>query len=164
MSLERGETQSAINVAIQSYEAAERVGAQVEAARSQTLAGRAIAASGNRTAAIATLRAAHATLLACGALHDSDQTAKELRRLSRAVPRSSGHRHDQPKILGLTGREHEVMEQVAAGKTNREIAERLFISARTVDRHLARIFEKLSVHSRAAALSTFTRATNYPPP
>ncbi len=163
VSLERGRTQSATNAALQSCAAAERAGAQVEAARSQTLAGRAIAASGNRAAAIATLQTAHAKLLECGALHDSDKTAKELRKLGRAAPRSS-KRHRQPSILGLTEREREVMEQVAAGKTNREIAERLFLSARTIDRHLARIFEKLNVHSRAAASSSFARATNQPPP
>jgi hypothetical protein len=113
VSLSRGEPQAAVTAALQSCGAAERVGAQVEAARSQTLVGRAIAASGNRTAAIATLQAAHATLLACGAVHDSDQTAKELRKLGRAVPRIRA-RHNQPNILGLTAREREVMEQVAA--------------------------------------------------
>jgi DNA-binding NarL/FixJ family response regulator len=161
VSLERGDYQAAITAALHSSEAAEQAGAHVEAARSQTLAGRAIAASGDRAAAIATLQAAHATLLTCGALHESDQAAKELRRLGRAIPRSSG-RHGQPNILGLTEREREVMEHVANGKTNREIAETLVLSVRTIDRHLARIFEKLNVHSRAAASSTFTRATNRP--
>jgi DNA-binding CsgD family transcriptional regulator/tetratricopeptide (TPR) repeat protein len=163
VALARGETHAAVTAALQSYEAAQRAGAQVEAARSQTLAGRALAAAGERSAAIATLRAAHATLLTCGALHDSDRTAKELRRLGRAVPRSRGQ-HGQPNILGLTEREREVIEQVAVGKTNREIAKTLFLSPRTVDRHLARIFEKLNVHSRAAASSTFTRATHHQPP
>jgi DNA-binding CsgD family transcriptional regulator len=162
VSLGRGETQAAVTAALQSCEAAERAGAQVEAARSQILAGRAMAAGGDRTTAIKTLQTAHATLLNCGVLHDSDQAAKELRRLGRAVPLNSSGRRRQPNILGLTTREREVMEHVAAGKTNREIAERLFLSARTVDRHLARIFEKLNVHSRAAASSTFTRAVNHP--
>jgi DNA-binding CsgD family transcriptional regulator len=159
IALARADTRAALTAALQSCEAAERAGARAEAARSQTLAGRAIAASGDRIAAITTLQAAHATLLTCGALHYSNKTAKELRRLGRAVPRSS-RQHGQPSILGLTKREREVMEQVAAGKTNRQVAETLFLSARTVDRHLARIFEKLNVHSRAAATSTFTRATS----
>jgi DNA-binding CsgD family transcriptional regulator len=43
-----------------------------------------------------------------------------------------------------------VAAQVASGKTNREVAAVLFLSERTVGNHLARIFEKLGVHSRAA--------------
>jgi DNA-binding CsgD family transcriptional regulator len=162
VALTRGKIDEAATAAFQSYEAAERAGAQVEAARSQRLAGSAISASGDRTAAIATLQAAHATLLACGALHDSNQTAKELRRLGRAVPRSSPKRHGETNMFGLTEREREVLEQVASGKTNREIAERLFLSPRTVDRHVARIFEKLNVHSRAAASSIFARNQTSP--
>jgi DNA-binding CsgD family transcriptional regulator len=162
VSLERSETQTAVTAALESCEAAERVGAEVEAGRSQTLAGRALAANGDRTAAITTLQSAHQRLLTCGALHYSDQAAKELRKLGRAMPRRSTGRHGKPSILGLTEREREVMEQVAAGRTNREIADDLFLSARTVDRHLARIFEKLDVHSRAAASSAFARASNRP--
>lgn len=161
VSLARGDTQAAITAALQSCEAAERGGAQVHAARGKALAGCALATGGERAAAIATLREAHAKFLSCGALHDSEQVAKELRKLGRAVPSSRGCRNGQPNILGLTEREHEVMEQVAAGKTNREIADKLVLSARTVDRHLARIFEKLDVHSRAAASSAFIRATNH---
>jgi DNA-binding NarL/FixJ family response regulator len=47
---------------------------------------------------------------------------------------------------------------VATGKTNREIASQLYLSVRTVDRHVSRIFEKLGVGSRAAATSQFERA------
>ena len=59
---------------------------------------------------------------------------------------------------GLTDRELEVIERLAAGRTNREIADELVLSVRTVDRHVARIFEKLGVNSRAAAASQFERA------
>jgi len=50
------------------------------------------------------------------------------------------------------------MELVAAGNTNREIAAKLYLSVRTVDRHASRIFEKLGVSSRAAAASQYERA------
>jgi len=53
----------------------------------------------------------------------------------------------------LSDRELEVLELVAAGATNREIAERLHLSRHTVSRHLSNIFTKLGVHSRAAATS-----------
>jgi DNA-binding NarL/FixJ family response regulator len=46
---------------------------------------------------------------------------------------------------------------VASGRTNRQIAEELFLSVRTIDRHVARIFEKLDVSSRAAAVSVYER-------
>jgi DNA-binding NarL/FixJ family response regulator len=49
----------------------------------------------------------------------------------------------------LTNREREVATLAAAGLTSRAIAERLFLSARTVDNHLARIYAKLGVSNRA---------------
>jgi DNA-binding CsgD family transcriptional regulator/tetratricopeptide (TPR) repeat protein len=52
---------------------------------------------------------------------------------------------------GLTAREVEVLRQVASGKTNRVIATELFLSEKTVARHISNIFGKLQVSSRAAA-------------
>ncbi|HEY1293217.1 MAG TPA: response regulator transcription factor, partial [Chloroflexota bacterium] len=51
----------------------------------------------------------------------------------------------------LTSRELEVLRLVAQGQTNREIAEVLVLSPRTVKRHVENIFDKLGVSSRAAA-------------
>jgi DNA-binding NarL/FixJ family response regulator len=51
----------------------------------------------------------------------------------------------------LTEREHEVLELVSKGLTNKEIANRLIITSNTVKRHLKAIFEKIGVHTRAAA-------------
>jgi DNA-binding NarL/FixJ family response regulator len=57
-----------------------------------------------------------------------------------------------PRAAGaLRPREREVLALVAAGNTNRAIAGELFISERTVDRHVSNIFRKLRVASRAAA-------------
>jgi DNA-binding CsgD family transcriptional regulator/tetratricopeptide (TPR) repeat protein len=52
---------------------------------------------------------------------------------------------------GLTAREIEVIRLVAAGKTNRAIADDLFLSGRTVDRHVSNILTKLGLSSRSAA-------------
>jgi DNA-binding NarL/FixJ family response regulator len=52
---------------------------------------------------------------------------------------------------GLTEREVEVLQLVAAGLTNNEIASSLYLSAKTVSRHLSNIFTKIGVTSRAGA-------------
>jgi DNA-binding CsgD family transcriptional regulator len=57
----------------------------------------------------------------------------------------------------LTDREREILELVAAGKTNAEIAETIWIAPGTVRKHLENIFEKLGVHTRTAAVATLNR-------
>lgn len=52
---------------------------------------------------------------------------------------------------GLTEREVEVLQLIAAGMTNNEIADALYLSAKTISRHLSNIFTKIGVNSRAAA-------------
>ena len=52
---------------------------------------------------------------------------------------------------GLSAREAEVLELVAKGLTNNQVADELFISPRTINRHLTSIYHKLGVSSRAAA-------------
>jgi len=54
--------------------------------------------------------------------------------------------------LPLTSREREVLDWVAAGKTNRDIATILDASPRTVEKHLERIYQKLGVETRTAAV------------
>ena len=58
---------------------------------------------------------------------------------------------------GLTKRELEVLRLVAEGLNNQDIAERLFVSEHTIHRHVANIFSKLSVSSRAAAVAQAAR-------
>ena len=50
--------------------------------------------------------------------------------------------------LGITPRELEILEAMAAGLSNREIAEKLFVSENTVKTHAARLFDKLSARRR----------------
>ena len=61
-----------------------------------------------------------------------------------AVPKS-------PRINGLTAREVEILRLVARGLTNRQLAEQLGVSTRTVDAHLRSIYAKLGIKSRSAA-------------
>jgi predicted ATPase/DNA-binding CsgD family transcriptional regulator len=57
----------------------------------------------------------------------------------------------EPYPAGLSAREVEVLRLVATGLTNAEVAKKLFISSRTVNRHLNSVYQKLGVSSRAAA-------------
>jgi DNA-binding CsgD family transcriptional regulator/predicted Ser/Thr protein kinase len=58
---------------------------------------------------------------------------------------------ERPSVAGLTPREIEVLRLVAAGKSNPEIAAELYLSAKTIARHLSNIFYKINVSSRTAA-------------
>ena len=61
---------------------------------------------------------------------------------------------DQARLrqLGITAREFEILELIAGGMSNREIAERLFVSENTVKTHSSRLFDKLSAKRRTQAV------------
>ena len=59
--------------------------------------------------------------------------------------------------LGLSGREQEVLQLMAEGLSNQEIADRLFVSLNTVKTHCSRIFEKLDVKRRTQAIEKSKR-------
>jgi two-component system, NarL family, response regulator LiaR len=58
----------------------------------------------------------------------------------------------QLKQLGITRRELEILELIAQGMSNREIADKLFVSESTVKTHSSRVFEKLSAKRRTQAV------------
>jgi DNA-binding CsgD family transcriptional regulator len=109
-----------------------------EAARSRVGLGLALRELGNREGSDLELRAALGAFERLGAEPDADRVRAVLG-AEIALPR------------GLTAREAEVLRLVAAGRSNREIAEELVISQHTVARHLQNMFAKLDVSSRAAA-------------
>jgi DNA-binding NarL/FixJ family response regulator len=57
----------------------------------------------------------------------------------------------EPYPAGLSPREVEVLRLAATGLSNAEVAEKLFVSSRTVDWHLSSIYRKLGLHSRTEA-------------
>jgi len=72
--------------------------------------------------------------------------------------RAGGSTYQGPALHELlTARELEVARCVGQGLTNAEIGKRLFISARTVSTHLANIYERLGIHTRAALATTITQ-------
>jgi DNA-binding NarL/FixJ family response regulator len=115
------------------------------AARRRVLEGRALAAAGDRDGAIAALTGAEAALGAFGAARLRDEAVRELRRLGHRV-RRTGREADGSE--SLTTREREIADLVAAGRTNREVAEQLVLSPKTIEAHLRNIYAKLGVRSR----------------
>ena len=69
----------------------------------------------------------------------------------RVIEETRQSHQAQSELSALTEREREVLDLLAQGLTNKEIAERLVITTNTVKRHLKAIFEKLNVHTRSAA-------------
>jgi len=162
--LARGDPGSAADLASSS---AARLGVAanpIEQARSRVLAGRALAAAGRTVQAIAELEHAEVELARWGAEGYRQQAARELRRLGRRAPRRDSGRHDGVGLGALTTRELEVARLVGVGRTNREIAATLYLSEKTIERHLAHIFAKLGVSSRAAVAGVVSREPDGFPP
>ena len=73
--------------------------------------------------------------------------------LTKKRPAEPFQRNDKAmKYLGITQREYEVLEQLATGHSNKEIAEQLFVSPHTVKSHLKRLYDKLEASSRVQAI------------
>jgi DNA-binding NarL/FixJ family response regulator len=85
------------------------------------------------------------------ALGDKASAAAEGARAEATYERLGAHRPARQLPDGLTPREGEVLRLVADGNSNRQIGEALYISDRTVARHLTNIFNKIGVTSRTQA-------------
>jgi DNA-binding NarL/FixJ family response regulator len=64
--------------------------------------------------------------------------------------------HGRPHTAGLSSREAQIMTLIAAGHSNGQIAEQLVLAEKTVKNHVNRIYAKLGVGSRPAAISCWT--------
>lgn len=136
MLLAAGDPSAALGAARAAADAWQALDASYERARSRVSAGRALMELGDHDAALAELRGAREVFVALGA----DPALAELADLM-------GDR----RAGVLTARELEVLRLVSTGLTNRGIAGRLSLSEKTVARHIANIFGKLELSSRAAA-------------
>jgi DNA-binding CsgD family transcriptional regulator/tetratricopeptide (TPR) repeat protein len=112
-----------------------------------------LAAGGDRAAAGTALRAAHAALAAIGARPLREATEALARRAR--IPLAGAADAERP--FDLTERELTVLERLAAGGTNRQIAEELYLSTRTVDMHVRNILVKLGAANRVEASATAHR-------
>ncbi|NDZ17901.1 helix-turn-helix transcriptional regulator [Variovorax sp. WS11] len=137
--LAQGDARAALVAARRALQVWQRAEAPYLAARVRTLAGLACRALGDDDGSRLELDAARAVFEQLGAMPD----VARIDALTSAA--SAAHPH------GLTPRELQVLRLVAAGKTNKAIAGELFLSEKTVDRHVSNILAKLDVPSRTAA-------------
>jgi DNA-binding NarL/FixJ family response regulator len=137
--LAAGEMREAIEPLRQAFSVWQRAEAPYLAARIRVLVAVALRSRGDEDGARMELEAAGAVFDELGANRDHSRVEGLL-----AEGRS-------PPPFGLTARELEVLRHVARGKTNKAISNELFLSEKTIDRHVSNIFDKIGVSSRAAA-------------
>jgi DNA-binding CsgD family transcriptional regulator len=149
--LAEGDATRAAALALASVVTTDALGLAAESARGRILAGRALAATSDRDAAADQLRVAEGLLVDAPAGHLRATAVRELRRIGRRVNRAGrAGRVDAAGTKALTARELEIAQLVAGGRTNRAVAELLFLSEKTIESHLAGAFVKLGVRSRTA--------------
>ena len=155
--LATGAVGPAVTSALEAVEAADAAGAAPHAVAARILAGEALIAAGDRDRAAAELDKAFVAASEMGARSDRDRAGVLLRNLGRAA-RAPGSRPLLGAVDTLSPREHEVAALVAERLTNKEIAARLFLSEKTVERHLASAFAKVGVGSRVDLARTIARS------
>jgi ATP/maltotriose-dependent transcriptional regulator MalT len=137
--LAEGDARAAIGPLHRALDVWRLVDAPYEVARVRVLMGLACRSLGDEEAAGLELGAARAVFERLGAAPDLSRLDSLIKRATSVPPHP------------LTTRELQVLRLIVAGKTNKAIATSLFLSERTIDRHVSNIFSKLDVPSRAAA-------------
>jgi len=139
VALAEGNPRAALIAARRAWNLWRELGAPYEAARMRLMVAVACRAMGDDDTAAMEFDTARRAFHELGATPD-------LGRLAALIPKTT-----PAELSGLTGRELEVLRLIATGKANKVIADELFLSERTVGRHVSNIFAKLGVASRAAA-------------
>jgi len=137
--LAEGDGEAAVDVLRRAWDAWQELEAPYEAARTRMLLGLALRRLGDEISARMELEAAGWAFRQLGATPDVERV-EEL-----TAPSADRSRR------GLTRRATQVLRMVAAGRTNKAIAAELFLSERTVDRHVSNLLAKLGVGPRTAA-------------
>jgi DNA-binding NarL/FixJ family response regulator len=150
-----GDRTGAARLAAVAAQAFAAIGCRLEAGRAHLLVGQNTA---DRPAAIDALQRARELFETSGADELARQAVRARRRLAaRPVDPGPGFElptsDPGPGFEMLTSREREIAELVTTGLTNQQIARRLSVTAKTVEKHLANVFAKLDVASRAAVAS-----------
>ena len=135
----RGDVSGAAKAVTRAMDEHTRLGMPFEQARTQLLLGQIERRQRRRDASATTLRTTVAAFERMGTPLWADRARAELARSD------TGRRH----AVGLTAAEQRIAELAASGVTNRDMASTLFISPKTVEANLTRIYRKLNIHSRA---------------
>jgi LuxR family transcriptional regulator, maltose regulon positive regulatory protein len=125
----------------------QRCGAPYETALARVGLARSLLALDRVNVAAGEARAALDTFRHLGASREAGRAAGLLRDLGSSLLHSQ---LDLTAVTGLTRREIDVLRLIARGESNQEIADHLFLSIRTVERHISSIYQKLGVHGKAA--------------
>ena len=141
----RGDEQAARKRLEAALAAFSRLGMPLEAARARLLLARSLGRE-QRDSAVVDGRLAYAAFDRLGAVRDGDEAAALLRALGVNVARAGPRGVDV-----LSKREREVLALLGEGLSNRELAERLFLSRKTVEHHVHSVLSKLDLSSRSEA-------------
>ncbi len=144
MEVSEGEYDSALQKLREARLLWDQLNIPYRSARTRILMGQAYNGAGDPEAARMEFEAARSVFSKLGAIPDLKRAENFLRKTS-----------DRATVL--TAREKEVLQLIAEGKANKQIASDLFISKRTVERHVSNIFCKLNVSSRTAAAAQAIR-------
>lgn len=121
--------------------------------RARLMLGRTLIAAGRLDDAVTAVGRAKQLADTHGAGHLSALAVNAQRQIGARRPRSAGH---NLAYDALSEQERHISQLVSRGLSNRDIASTLFLSAKTVEAHLTRIFRKLDVRSRSALISALT--------
>jgi DNA-binding CsgD family transcriptional regulator len=127
----------------------------VELARAHLVYGEWLRHENRRIDAREQLRTAHQMFAAMGADGFAERAARELRATGERIPRRSS---DPP--AQLTAREAQIAQLAGDGLSNPEIAAQIFMSPRTVEYHLGKVFTKLAISSRNQLRDALASHTN----
>ena len=150
VTLAEGAARAAADLATRAAEAFARALDRYDAGRGHLLAGQAWRQAGDPERAKVQLGRAADVFAACGARLAHEEAVRELRRAGARTARLSLPSQPGVDANRLTPRESEIAAMVAQGRSNREIAATLFLSARTVETHVSHILAKLGVNTRVA--------------
>ncbi|MDQ8047119.1 MAG: LuxR C-terminal-related transcriptional regulator, partial [Solirubrobacteraceae bacterium] len=148
-----GDPMRALDGALHAAELAASRGYLYERFWADVVAARALSVLDRRDEAVDRLRAQATRVAEGGAWALRDAAARELRRLGSRLPTVLRARGEEGE---LTDRERQIAELVAAGRTNKEVGRMLFLSPKTVEHSLSRIYAKLTIRGRgelAAAMA-----------
>ena len=136
----RGDQDSA-QAAQRAQRSSQREGATLDALRARVMHATALARSGRRKSALDELEDAARLSGEVGAMAMRAQAIREMRRLGRRYRGDTGW-------SALSARERDVAELAGRGMTNRQVADQLYMSERTVQTHLETVFRALGIRSR----------------